>query len=605
MPNEIRRSGLGLLAGRTQLRVAFAALLLLTAAVYIWDLGATGSANSFYAAAVLAATKSWKAFFFGSLDSSSFITVDKPPASLWVMALSSRVFGFSAWSMLVPQALEGVAAVALLFATVRRWFGDAAGLAAGALLAMTPVAALLFRYNNPDALMTTLLVGSAYCMTHATEGARARWVAGAGALIGLAFLTKMGESLIVVPAFALTYLFAAPGSMRRRVNGLLIGFAALCASGGWWIATVALLPASSRPLIDGSPHNNIFDLILGYNGFGRLLGKGAAMTVGANPGGRPGTLRMFDDVMAGQASWLLPAALIALLSGVWAVRTRPRLDRTRAALLMWGGWLLVATLLFSFSQGTIHSYYAIALAPPIAALVACGAGMLWARRGETRATLLLAFTVAVTGGWSYTVLDRTPEWHPLVRSAVLAATPLAVLAVLATIIVPRTARRTRIVLLGAVAIACLGGPAAYAGSTIVQAHSGAGVAAGPNRYASNSTPGVAPAVLAALRSDASSYRWVAATIGSPQAATYELASGGAPVMAIGGYNGIGRELTLGTFIAYVRAGAVHYFIATPREERSPVDPHGTGRIVAWVQAHFIARRVGSVSLYDLDAGAGR
>jgi hypothetical protein len=231
--------------------------------------------------------------------------------------------------------------------------------------------------------------------------------------------------------------------------------------------------------------------------------------------------------------------------------------------------------------------------------------MLWARRGETRATLLLAFTVAVTGGWSYTVLDRTPEWHPLVRSAVLAATPLAVLAVLATIIVPRTARRTRIVLLGAVAIACLGGPAAYAGSTIVQAHSGAGVAAGPNRYASNSTPGVAPAVLAALRSDASSYRWVAATIGSPQAATYELASGGAPVMAIGGYNGIGRELTLGTFIAYVRAGAVHYFIATPREERSPVDPHGTGRIVAWVQAHFIARRVGSVSLYDLDAGAGR
>src|ERR1700722_5504654 len=146
-------------------RVALAALLLGTALAYTWNLSENGYANSFYAAAVQAGTKSWKALFFGSLDPSNFITVDKPPASLWVMALSGRIFGFSSWSMLVPQALEGVAAVALLHAAVKRWFGSGAGLAAGALFAITPVAALMFRFNNPDALLVALLVASAYCLT--------------------------------------------------------------------------------------------------------------------------------------------------------------------------------------------------------------------------------------------------------------------------------------------------------------------------------------------------------------------------------------------------------------------------------------------------------
>ena len=193
-------------------RPALIALLVLTAAAYLWDLSASGTANSFYAAAVQAGTKSWKAFFFGSLDSSSFITVDKPPASLWVMGLSGRIFGFSSLSMLVPQALEGVAAVALLYAAVKRWFGPGAGLLAGLMLAVTPVAALMFRFNNPDALLVCLLVAAAYCLVRALEGASTRWVIAVGTLIGFAFLAKMMQAFLVLPAFAL----GVPGGRADR-----------------------------------------------------------------------------------------------------------------------------------------------------------------------------------------------------------------------------------------------------------------------------------------------------------------------------------------------------------------------------------------------------
>src|ERR1700760_4810740 len=262
-------------------RLALPTLLLATAVAYLWDLSASGNANSFYAAAVQAGTKSWKAFFFGSLDSSNYITVDKPPASLWVMALSGRIFGFSSWSMLVPQALEGVAAVALLYASIKRWFGRGAGLAAGALLAATPVAALMFRFNNPDALLVLLLVAGAYCLTRALERAGTRWVVAAGTMIGFAFLAKMMQAFLVLPAFALVYLVAAPTGLRRRVAQMLAGGVAMVVSAGWWVAIVALWPAGSRPMIDGSSDNSILNLITGYNGLGRIFGS-------SGPGGGGG-----------------------------------------------------------------------------------------------------------------------------------------------------------------------------------------------------------------------------------------------------------------------------------------------------------------------------
>ncbi len=260
--------------------------------------------------------------FFGSSDAANSITVDKTPASLWVMALSVRVFGLSSWSILVPQALMGVGAVGLLYATVRRWSGPAAGLVAGAVLALTPVAVLMFRFNNPDALLVLLLVAAAYATVRATERASARWLVLAGALVGFGFLTKMLQALLVVPAFGLVYLVAAPTTVRRRIGHLLAAGLALLVAAGWWVAIVALVPASARPYIGGSQDNSILELILGYNGFGRLTGNETGSVGGGGGGGGTGMWgetgwgRLFDAEIGGQVAWLLPAALILLAAGL-------------------------------------------------------------------------------------------------------------------------------------------------------------------------------------------------------------------------------------------------------------------------------------------------
>src|SRR5262245_36174621 len=291
-------------------RGGLALLLAAAAALYLWGLGESGWANSYYSAAAQAGSQSWKAFFFGSSDAGNSITVDKTPASLWLMALSVRVFGLSSWSILVPQALEGVAAVGLLYATVRRWFSPAAGLLAGAVLAATPVAALMFRFNNPDSLLVLLLVGGAYAMVRALESGRTRWLVAAGALVGFGFLTKMLQALTVLPAFGLVYLVAGPPRLGRRIVQLMGFLAALVVSAGWWVAIVTLIPATARPYIGGSQDNSILNLIFGYNGFGRLTGNETGSVGGGGAGGGrwgpTGWLRMFNADYGSQISWLLP-----------------------------------------------------------------------------------------------------------------------------------------------------------------------------------------------------------------------------------------------------------------------------------------------------------
>ena len=355
----------------------------LTALLYLWDLTRNGWANDFYAAAVQAGTKSWKAFFFGSFDSSNFITVDKTPASLWVMELSGRVFGFSQWSMLVPQALEGVASVALLYAAVRRWFGPAAGLVAGLVLALTPVAALMFRFNNPDALLVLLMTAAAYALVRAVENGRTRWLVFCGVLLGFAFLAKMLQAFLVVPGFAIAYLWAgAPRSLLRRTWQTVVMGAGIIVGAGWWVLIAELTPAADRPYFGGSTNNNILQLAIGYNGLGRITGDetgsvGGGGGGGSAFGGATGLLRLFHTEFGGQISWLLPAALISLGAMLWVSRRATRTDRMRAAALLWGGWVIVTGLVFSYMSGIIHPYYMVALAPGIGALVGIGATALW------------------------------------------------------------------------------------------------------------------------------------------------------------------------------------------------------------------------------------
>jgi 4-amino-4-deoxy-L-arabinose transferase-like glycosyltransferase len=468
------------------------ALLVVTAVLYLWDLSASGYGNSFYAAAVQAGTKSWKSFFFGSLDTSNFITVDKPPASLWVMELSGRIFGFSSWSLLAPQALEGVACVGLLYATVRRWAGPAAGLLAGALLALTPVAVLMFRFNNPDALLVLLCVAAAYAVTRALERGRTGWLLAAGTFLGLAFLTKMLQAFVVLPAFALVYLVAAPVSLRRRIAQLLAAGLAVLVSAGWWVLAVMATPASERPYVGGSTDNSILNLAFGYNGLGRLTGNetggGGGRGGGPTFSGATGALRLFDAEMGGQISWLLPAALLLLVAGLWLTRRAPRTDRTRAALLLWGGWLLVAGGVFSYSSGVIHPYYTIQLAPAIAALVAIGGRELVRARRHLAARITMAGALALTCWWGVRLLDRDSSWHPGLRVAVVV---VGVLGVIALLVADGSARwgRTAATALtsGAVVVALVAGvaaPAAWALATAGTAHTGSTPSSGPASAAS-------------------------------------------------------------------------------------------------------------------------
>jgi 4-amino-4-deoxy-L-arabinose transferase-like glycosyltransferase len=614
-------------------RLALAALLAGTALLYLWDLSASSYANDFYAAAVQAGTQSWKAWLFGSLDSGNAITVDKPPAALWVMVASARLFGFSSWSLLVPQALMGVASVALLHAAVRRWAGPVAGLLAGAVLALTPAAVLMFRFDNPDALLVLLLVAGAYATVRAIDALSVRastwWLVAAGAAVGFGFLTKMGQALLVVPAFGLAYLVAGPTPVRTRLLQLLAALGSVVVSAGWFVALVELWPAGSRPYIGGSTTNSLLELALGYNGLGRLLGgsgngggTGGAGPSGANRGfgGTAGITRLFTDELGLEISWLLPAALIALvalLAVTWRAplpegRDRandedpsgsaagpvlvPPSDRLRAAALLWGGWTLVTGLVFSFMSGTMHPYYTVALAPGIAALVGVGAAALWGRRTSVVARGALALMVAATAAWGFVLLAGSTESFTWVRWVVVAA---AVPAMVGLLVGAGRLRRAATVGVVAALLAGLAGTSAYAVATASVAHTGSipsvGTSSGmmggggerpawaegaPTDAGSTGTAAVAStdatptdgerpqggggmgvsanSELTALLT-ATDSTWSAAVSSSQSAASLELASGTA-VMSTGGWSGSDAAVTLEQFQAYVADGQITYYV---------------------------------------------
>ena len=410
---------------------SLAALLVATALLYLVGLSISGYANEFYSAAAQAGSTNWWSFLWGSSDAGNSITVDKPPAAIWPMALAVRVFGLSSWSILVPQAIMGVLAVWLLYATVRRQFGHRTGLLAGAALAATPVACLMFRFNNPDALLVLLLIACVHCVLRALEfeptdgGNRCRtaWMALAGVACGVAFLTKQLQAFLILPGLAVAFLVASPTTVRRRLLDSAAAVGALVASAGWWVLLTVLVPASMRPYIGGSQTNSFLELTFGYNGLGRITGsmEGAVVAGGSGTGsttistghagmwGQTGITRLFDGVWGTQWSWLAPAALAGIVVALVCLARAPRTSVRRAQVVAWGGWLVVTGAVFSFMGGTIHQYYTVALAPATAALAAiCVYYLLkckdlaWARATSIALTLAL-------GAWSVVLLRRS-DW---------------------------------------------------------------------------------------------------------------------------------------------------------------------------------------------------
>ncbi|MFE1890627.1 glycosyltransferase family 39 protein [Streptomyces microflavus] len=467
-------------------RPALYGLLLAVALAYFYNLSASGYANSFYSAAVQAGSQSWKALFFGSLDSANAITVDKPPAALWPMALSVRLFGLNSWAILAPQVLMGVATAAVLNTAVRRRFGPVAGLIAVGVFALTPVAALMFRFNNPDALLALLMTVTVWCVLRALEQGRTKWLLWAGAAVGFAFLTKTLQAFLILPPLTVLYAVCAPVPVRKRLGQLALSALTMVVAGGWWVAIVELMPASSRPYVGGSQNNSFLELTFGYNGLGRLNGEETGSVGGGGGGGgrggggwgETGIGRMFNSEVGGQIAWLLPAALILLVAGLWLTRKAGRTDSARAAFLAWGGALVMTAAVFSFMAGIFHQYYTVALAPYIAALVAMGVAVLWEERSAWWPRAVLAGTVVVTAVWAYVLLGRTPEYLPWLRWAVPVG---GVVAALGLLVVGRFGGRgLALAVVGLSFAASLAAPTAYTLSTLNSGHQGSIVTAGPS-----------------------------------------------------------------------------------------------------------------------------
>jgi 4-amino-4-deoxy-L-arabinose transferase-like glycosyltransferase len=566
-------------------------------------------------------------------------------------------------------------------------------------MALTPVAALMFRFNNPDALLVLLLTVSAYAVVRALENGRSKWLVLAGVVLGFAFLAKMLQAFLVVPAFAVAYLWAGPPRLRKRIWQLLLAGAGILVGSGWWLLIAEVVPAADRPYFGGSTNNNILQLAIGYNGLGRLTGSETGSVGGGGRGGggggggfggATGITRLFSSEFGGQISWLLPAALISLAGMLWVSRRAARTDRTRAAALLWGGWLVCTGVVFSYMSGIIHPYYMVALAPAIAAGVAVGAMALWERRLGWFGRITAAVTVGVTVWWAVALLDRSPSWLPWLRWVIVVAGVAAAGSILAapwlgSLGRPGSHGGRRPGLAGWLAgipvvlalVAGLTGPAAYAIDTVATTHTGSlptagpqtASAGGPGGGAGGGVPGgrgtgtggppagfgtgsrtggttggtagtggpggtgtappggtgtaggtapsrtgaaaggtggpgglggntqVSSALVKLLENGATGYTWVAATVGSQEAAPLELATGGEPVMAIGGFNGTDPSPTLAEFKALVAEHKIHYFIGA--NSQSFGGGQRSSAIASWVASHFTKETIGGTTVYDL------
>jgi 4-amino-4-deoxy-L-arabinose transferase-like glycosyltransferase len=602
--------------------MGLAALLIATAVAYLWNITVNGMGNDFYAAAVQAGSTNWEAWVFGSLDPNNFITVDKPPVSQWVMALSGQLFGFSSASMLIPEALMAVAAVALIYGAVRRISGPRAALLAGAALALMPVTALMFRFNNPDAVMVLLMTAAAYCAVRALERNGARWMALAGVALGFAFLAKMLEGLMVMPAIGLVYLIAAPVTVRRRLLHLLGSLVAFLASSGWFVLLTLMWPASSRPYLAGSTDNNFMNLVLGYNGFGRVLGHNRYGThVDVDPvvpagqqhgfGGfgnqTQGLPRLFTGEFGFEIGWLVPAALLAVVLVLVSRGRAPRTDIVRAGAILFGTWLVIDGLVLSFMKTNVHPYYCLSLAPAVAAMFAIGIHEMWRRRDDRLGQIGLITMLLGTGVWSFWILGRNALWLPPLRWAILMA---AVAAAAVTLWALRGGHRTAAtVALAAALIGGLGGMTGYTVATLGQPHTGGGPSVGPADPDDDHGHGWHsdnPEVNAMLR--ATTTKWSAAINRSGAAAGLELSTDTA-VMAIGGFTGSDPVPTLEQFQTYVADRQITYYILPEtKDSESKSGDHGGffgnnshTDISDWVKANFISTKVGADTVYDLSA----
>jgi 4-amino-4-deoxy-L-arabinose transferase-like glycosyltransferase len=543
-----------------------------------WRLSANGFGNTYYAAAVRSMGRSWHNFFFGAFDPGGFITVDKPPLALWFQTASTKLFGFSNWSLLMPGALAGAAAVALLWVIVSRRYGTVAATVAASALALSPVNVGVARLNLPDPFMVFFLLASAWALLRSFDAERwGRWLVLAGLFFGAAFDAKMLAAAIPAPAFGLAVLLGSPGGWPHRCKRAAVLALAALAFALPWMTIVDLTPASARPYVGGSANNTERNLIIGYNGLGRVDGQGegrgarrgdrdpdaGAAGFGGFFGDQPGTFRLFSAADGPQVAWLFPFGVLAALAALWHHR------KSRAALggiVLWIGWVALHFAVFSYAKGIFHSYYTSALAPGLAALVGIGAAAVLAEARRDRAWLAYAGGGAVVSAWLAVKLSRRAG--PLlgwVAPAVVVLTMVTVIG-LAAVAAVRRGRRYVAAPLAAGLVVLLLAPAAWAVNETTNrsldaapAQNGFGRGFGPGG-AEGFNPSTGNAALAKFLADHNTgQRWDLAVTSAMGAADL-VATDNASVMALGGFSGSDPAATAASVAKMVENGEVRYFM---------------------------------------------
>ncbi len=646
----LRRAVRGSEADPAWSRPALWLVALLAGALTLWGLTRNGYANTYYAEAAQAATRSWSALFTNALDVSGSDSLDKGPLPNVLMGLSGRVFGFSSFSMLLPEALCGIASVLVLHNAVKRTLGHRVALLAALALALTPIFVAMSRFNNPDAVLVAMEVCAAWALVRALQSGRTRYLLLCGALVGLAFNAKMLAAYLVAPGLALAFVIAGQGSLRRRAAQLAAGGASMVAVSFAWYATMMALPAGSRPWVGDTTDNSWFSLIFGANGLSRVSGAGEGAGPGGGPGGgagfggAAGPLRMFNTIVGGQIAWLLPLALLGLVLGMWSCRLAPRTDLQRSAYLLWGGWAVVTWVVFSFSEGIFHPYYTTALAPAVAVLAAGGAVELWDRaRGSLAWTLALCAAICATAALAVVLLARASGFVPWLAPAIVGLAAASTLALL--IVRSRLFTSTRTPLRAAViagVLAVLAGPAAYSIATVGKTLGGGNPLAGPlgaeagfgfggaargvfpggrppfpgARPPRGFVPPVAPPGIQAIRagvpggsvskvtlkyleSHQGSAKYMVAAVGSGTAASLALQSG-RNVIDMGGFMGSDPSPSLAQLKRLIATGELHYVLLSRGGGPGMGGPGAGGASAsatrardAWVESHGQAVQVGS------------
>lgn len=590
----------------------FGGLLLMASMLYLWNITINGMANSYYAAAAQAASVNWTAWLFGSLDAANFMSVDKPPVSTMIMGLFGRAFGFSSWSMLLPHALAGVTTVALVYTAVRRWYGVKSALIAGAVMALTPAAVLMFRFNNPDSFLTLFLTASAYAFLRAFDSKKPiLWLSIAGFLTGFAFNIKMLQGLLVLPVMAVLYMACAKPTAMTRVWHLSVASIATVASTFWWSVLVWLTPAAHRPWVGSTNNNNIWSLVFGYNGFGRLFGGhgGAPGGAGGGPGGvgfggETGVLRIFNESFGSNIAWLVPTALIGGGLVVWLLRRAPRDNKERAGVLLWLGWLFIHIVVFSMTSGTIHPYYVVAMAPAVAALVGIGVPYIWKAYVRcTHVSWIVPLTIATATITSVIILGYRNDWLILTWLVGVAGVIAIGIAVISPTYISMRLRR---MMLACAVISACAAPIAYSISTVLVAHSGSIPTAGPNASAMNNTNNEAASAEAVLvkflLENQRGATWIAAVDSANTSAPIQLSTK-QPVMALGGFNGSDSTLTLQSFKQLVTTGKVRYYVVDNSSRGG--GPGGNSDIAQWATSSGVKIEYGGTQyvVYDLKNAA--